>query len=100
MTGMPAFGHAHSDEEIWAMVAFLQHMPTMSPQEYASELREAGPHVHDSKGEAPDDHVASASEAREDHEKGDSDIHQTQEEMVTQDESHESHDHSHDPNWG
>jgi mono/diheme cytochrome c family protein len=44
MTGMPAFGHARSDEEIWAMVAFLQRMPTMSPEQYATELQEAGPH--------------------------------------------------------
>ncbi len=78
MTGMPAFGHAHSDEEIWAMVALLQRMPTMSPQEYASELREAGPHVHSSMSEANeseddgsighDDHDDSLPETHGDHE--------------------------------
>ena len=51
MTGMPAFGHAHTDDEIWAMVAFLQHMPTISSEEYASELQKAGPHVHGSTNE-------------------------------------------------
>ena len=34
MTGMPSFGVTHSDEEIWAIVAFLQRMPKMSPEEY------------------------------------------------------------------
>jgi mono/diheme cytochrome c family protein len=34
MTGMPAFGPTHSDEEIWAIVAFLERLPDLSPEEY------------------------------------------------------------------
>jgi mono/diheme cytochrome c family protein len=42
MTGMPAFGVTHSDEEIWAIVAFLQRMPKLSPQEYQAMVQQAG----------------------------------------------------------
>jgi len=34
MTGMPSFGVTHTDAEIWAIVAFLEKLPKMSPQEY------------------------------------------------------------------
>ena len=34
LAGMPAFGPTHTDEEIWAMVAFLRRLPQMSAQEY------------------------------------------------------------------
>jgi mono/diheme cytochrome c family protein len=42
MTGMPAFGVTHSDEEIWAMIAFLQKMPKLSPDEYQKMVQEVG----------------------------------------------------------
>ena len=42
MTGMPAFGVTHSDEEIWAITAFLQRMPKLSPEEYGALVKEAG----------------------------------------------------------
>jgi mono/diheme cytochrome c family protein len=42
MTGMPSFGVTHSDEEIWAIVAFLQRMPKLSPQEYQAMVQQAG----------------------------------------------------------
>lgn len=42
MTGMPAFGVTHSDEEIWAMIAFLQKMPHLSPAEYQKMVQEVG----------------------------------------------------------
>lgn len=34
MTGMPAFGPTHSDEEIWNLVAFLQRTRGISEQDY------------------------------------------------------------------
>ena len=34
MTGMPAWGNSHSDQMIWAMVAFLEQLPKMTPAEY------------------------------------------------------------------
>ncbi len=33
-SGMAAFGPTHSDERIWAMVAFLQKLPEMTPEQY------------------------------------------------------------------
>ena len=34
MTAMPAWGVTHSDQKIWAMVAFLQQQPKMSVEQY------------------------------------------------------------------
>jgi mono/diheme cytochrome c family protein len=34
MTAMPAWGITHSDAEIWNIVAFLQKLPRLSPQQY------------------------------------------------------------------
>ena len=34
MTGMPAFGTTHSDDMIWAMVAFAEKLPTMTKEQY------------------------------------------------------------------
>jgi len=42
MTGMPSFGVTHTDDEIWSIVAFLQRMPKLSPQEYQAMVQQAG----------------------------------------------------------
>jgi mono/diheme cytochrome c family protein len=34
MTGMASYGAAHSNEEIWAIVAFVRRLPNMSPEQY------------------------------------------------------------------
>jgi mono/diheme cytochrome c family protein len=34
MTGMPAWKHRLDDDAIWALVAFIRVLPTLSPQEY------------------------------------------------------------------
>jgi|ERR1035437_382796 mono/diheme cytochrome c family protein len=34
MTGMPAFGPTHSDNMIWAMVAFTEKLPTLTKEQY------------------------------------------------------------------
>jgi mono/diheme cytochrome c family protein len=44
MTGMPAWGATHSDEEIWNMVALLQKLPAMSPQRYRALVTASGTH--------------------------------------------------------
>jgi mono/diheme cytochrome c family protein len=36
MTGMPAFGPTHKDEEIWKIVAFLRHLPELTAEEQAA----------------------------------------------------------------
>jgi mono/diheme cytochrome c family protein len=35
MTGMPAFGKSHSEAELQAVVAFIQKLPKMTPDQYA-----------------------------------------------------------------
>jgi mono/diheme cytochrome c family protein len=36
MTGMPGFGISHSDDKIWAMVAFMEKLPDMTLDQYKS----------------------------------------------------------------
>ncbi len=33
-SGMPAWGPTHDDQRIWAMVAFIQKLPTLTPEQY------------------------------------------------------------------
>jgi mono/diheme cytochrome c family protein len=33
-SGMPAWGATHDDQRIWAMVAFLQKLPQLTPEQY------------------------------------------------------------------
>jgi mono/diheme cytochrome c family protein len=33
MTGMPAFGPTHKDEDVWRIVAFVRHLPEITPEE-------------------------------------------------------------------
>ena len=56
MTGMPAWGPTHSDQKIWAMVAFLEKLPHMSAAQYKEMDRMAGQddddeHHHDDDGD-------------------------------------------------
>lgn len=52
MTGMPAFGPTHDENEIWQIVAFLRHLPEITDAETAELKREteADEHHHE---EAP-----------------------------------------------
>ena len=57
MTGMPAWGKTHSDEDIWNIVAFLQKLPTLSPEQYRALVKHAGGHhEHEEHGEMPMPH--------------------------------------------
>lgn len=64
MTGMPAFGATHSDDQVWSIVAFASQLPKMSPGEYQAQTTVAetwgGGHSHDEdehdREEAADDH--------------------------------------------
>ena len=42
MTGMPAFGPTHREEELWAMVDFVNRLPEITPEEYQHMLASAG----------------------------------------------------------
>jgi mono/diheme cytochrome c family protein len=41
MTGMPAWGRSHDDATLWSIVAFLQKLPTLTPQQYAEMTAES-----------------------------------------------------------
>ena len=43
MTGMPAWGVTHTDEEIWAMVAFMRGLPKLTPEAYKRLDRQVPP---------------------------------------------------------
>jgi mono/diheme cytochrome c family protein len=45
MTAMPAWGVTHSDDKIWAIVAFLEKLPGMTASRYQEMDKEAG-HGH------------------------------------------------------
>jgi len=38
MTGMPAFGPTHSEDELWGLVAVLKKLPQMTPEEYRAKV--------------------------------------------------------------
>ena len=40
MTGMPAWKHRMTDEDIWAIVSFMRELPRLSPEEYRSRKAE------------------------------------------------------------
>jgi hypothetical protein len=39
MTGMPAFGPTHTDEQLWGTVAFLRRLPKLTALAYKSRVR-------------------------------------------------------------
>jgi mono/diheme cytochrome c family protein len=41
MTGMPAFGKTHAEEELWAIVSFVRRLPRMKPEEYRALIEVA-----------------------------------------------------------
>lgn len=50
MSAMPAWGSMHTDERIWAMVAFIQRLPELTPAQYqilTARGSESGEHHHE-----------------------------------------------------
>jgi len=43
MSAMPAWGGSHDDATIWSMVAFIQKLPKMTPQQYKNIVAKAPP---------------------------------------------------------
>lgn len=59
MTGMPAFGPTHKEEQIWRIVAFLRHLPELSKEEEKSLAAGHEEEEHGHGGdEKPGDHGA------------------------------------------
>jgi mono/diheme cytochrome c family protein len=58
MTGMPAWGPTHPDGRLWELVAFIRHLPTLSPADYqhlveqGAATEETHGHHHGSLGPA------------------------------------------------
>lgn len=53
MTGMPAFGATHEDEEIWKIVAFVRQLPELSEERRALLQQKASVSHHDRRDEHP-----------------------------------------------
>ena len=86
MTGMPAWGKTHEDQELWEMVAFLQRLPGLSEQEYRELVQPAG---SSTSGQADDGH---------DHEHGDMNAMMGSSSNAASDDHHgqdDGHDHEH-----
>jgi hypothetical protein len=60
MTGMPAFGHDHSDEDLWKIVAFVRKLDDLSESQVAA-LRQGEEAHHREQG------IAGHEENRHDH---------------------------------
>jgi len=59
MTGMPSWGKTHSDKKIWAIVAFMKKLPSISAEEYEKMESEYGEHndeMENSEMNHNDDH--------------------------------------------
>lgn len=73
MTGMPAFGPTHSEEEIWKIVAFVRHLPKLTTQErevLREATHEAGHHHEEEKEEKPAETPEPKKEHEHDHNHG------------------------------
>lgn len=67
-SGMAAFGPTHEDARIWAMVAFLQKLPTLNEVQYQIlTARAPGDMGHDAHGAAAETSDAPASDAQDGH---------------------------------
>jgi cytochrome c553 len=71
MTAMPAWGATHSDEKVWAMAAFAQKLPKMTPEQYKAYDKEAGPpsqdHDEDEGESGHDEHMDMGGEGDHEH---------------------------------
>ena len=47
MTGMPAWQFRLDDDDLWAVVAFVETLPELSPQDYRARAANAPPHRHE-----------------------------------------------------
>ncbi|MGA7297271.1 MAG: cytochrome c [Rhodanobacteraceae bacterium] len=56
MSGMPAWGKTHNDQKIWAMVAYLQEQPTLTPARYRQLAGQKEEQAMPGHGNDPDQH--------------------------------------------
>jgi mono/diheme cytochrome c family protein len=71
MSGMPAFGPTHKEEEIWKIVAFMRHLPSLTPEEEKQLKAGAAEHEHGDEqepgGEKDKGHTHEGEHAHESH---------------------------------
>ena len=65
MTGMPAWGPTHQDEDLWGVVAFMQALPDLSGDEYQAMLRAAEGKSHHAASGARGPHGNHAHDERD-----------------------------------
>jgi mono/diheme cytochrome c family protein len=65
-SGMPAWGRSMDDPYIWGMVALLQQLPKLSPEQYHALVESSGGHSHGGS----EDHHEHGMEGEEHHEHG------------------------------
>jgi mono/diheme cytochrome c family protein len=53
MTGMPSFGATHTDEEVWSIVAFIEKLPEMTPDQYQRMKQRSGTDTHEHMTHSP-----------------------------------------------
>ncbi len=95
MSGMPAWGPTHSDDEIWAIVAFLEKLPTLTPADYQTLNHSVGSeehHHHNDYHASGDNHAADEVEGH--HHDGESG-HDDAGEAEQEEELHAAHSHQH-----
>ena len=47
MTGMPAWGPTHDDDQLWDLVAFMERLPELTPGRYRALVEARGNDAHD-----------------------------------------------------
>jgi len=50
MTGMPAFGRTHDEEQLWGIVSIVEEIPRMSPEQYRQLVKSTNPGGEKSHG--------------------------------------------------
>lgn len=65
-TAMPAWGKSMQDEYIWDLVAFLRKLPSLSAEQYKTEVAASGGHSHG--GNESGEHSHEEGEEHEEHE--------------------------------
>lgn len=56
MTGMPAWGTSHKDDDLWDLVAFVKQLPEISPQQYQAMEQAAAREALEGGGHSDHDH--------------------------------------------
>lgn len=80
LTGMPAIGDTHADEDIWKIVSFVERLPDMKPERYAvlrKEKAEEGGGHHGSPA-GSDKEQSQAEEGGEGHHEDGSNAHSSE----------------------